>query len=209
MKIQLATPALMALLMVPAAWGQAASAPAGNAGPQRLAVINIQTAITNTSEGKQAAAELQSKYTPRQNEMENMRKQIEDLQTRLRTGQTTLSDEEKQRLAAEGDRLTRAYQRKQQELQDDGNEDQREVVDRIGRKMLQVIEKYSKDNNYALVVDVSGQNTPVVSWSPSVDITQDIVRLYDQAYPVKASSTAPAAKPAAPKPAAAQPKPQQ
>ena len=74
--------------------------------------------------------------------------------------------------------------------------------------MLQVIEKYSKDNNYALVVDVSGQNTPVVSWSPSVDITQDIVRLYDQANPVKASSAG-AAKPAAPKPAAAQPKPQQ
>jgi Skp family chaperone for outer membrane proteins len=139
--------------------------------------------------------------------MENMRKQIEDLQTRLRTGQTTLSDEEKQRLAAEGDRLTRAYQRKQQELQDDGNEDQREVVDRIGRKMLQVIEKYSKDNGFALVVDVSGQNTPVVSWSPSIDITQDIVRLYDQSFPVKASSNSTAPKPAAPKPAAAQPKP--
>lgn len=209
MKIRLAIPALMALLLVPAAWGQAGSAPAGNAAPTRLAVINIQTAITNTSEGKQASAELQSKYTPRQTEMENMRKQIEDLQTRLRTGQTTLSDEEKQRLAAEGDRLTRAYQRKQQELQDDGNEDQREVVDRIGRKMLQVIEKYSKDNGFALVVDVSGQNTPVVSWSPSIDITQDIVRLYDQSFPVKASSNSTAPKPAAPKPAAAQPKPQQ
>jgi outer membrane protein len=207
MKIQLATPALMALLMVPAAWGQAGSAPAGSAAPTKLAVINIQTAITNTSEGKQASAELQSKYSPRQNELENLRKQIEDLQTRLRTGQTTLSDEEKARLAAEGDRMTRAFQRKQQELQDDGNEDQREVVDRIGRKMLQVIEKYSKDNGLALVVDVSGQNTPVVSWSPSVDITQDIVRLFDQQFPVKAAS-APAPKPAAPKPAAT-PKPQQ
>jgi hypothetical protein len=35
-----------------------------------------------------------------------------------------------------------------------------------------------------------------------IDITQEIVRLYDQSYPVKASTTAPAApRPTAPKPA--------
>src|SRR5208282_1929657 len=98
------------------------------------------------------------KYTPRQTELENMRKQIEDLQTRLRTGATTLSDEEKQRLAAEGDRLTRSFQRKQQELQDDGNEDQREIVDRIGRKLLDIIDKYSKEAGYTVVFDISAQN---------------------------------------------------
>jgi outer membrane protein len=197
MKIRVALPALMVLLLVPAAWGQAGSAAApasGSAG--KVAVINIQTAITGTSEGKQAAAELQSKYTPRQTELDNMRKQIEDIQTRLRNGATTLSDEEKQRLAQEGDRLTRSFQRKQQELQDDGQEDQREVVDRIGRKMLDVIDKYSKENGYSVVFDISAQNTPVVYAANHIDITQDIVRLFDQAYPVRTGT--------APKPAAAQ-----
>ncbi|HXW16894.1 MAG TPA: OmpH family outer membrane protein [Candidatus Acidoferrales bacterium] len=206
MKISFAVPALMALLCGPAAFAQTAAPAATVSG--KVAVINVQTAITSTSEGKQAAAELQSKYTPRQTELDNMRKQIEDLQTRLRTGANTLSDEERARLAQEGDRLTRSFQRKQQELQDDGNEDQREVVDRIGRKMLDVIDKYSKENGYVVVFDISGQNTPVVYAANQIDITQEIVKLFDQAYPVKAASSTP--RQSTPRPAATQqPKPPQ
>jgi outer membrane protein len=206
MKISFAVPALMALLCGPVAFAQTAAPAATMSG--KVAVINVQTAITSTSEGKQAAAELQSKYTPRQTELDNLRKQIEDLQTRLRTGANTLSDEERARLAQEGDRLTRSFQRKQQELQDDGNEDQREVVDRIGRKMLDVIDKYSKENGYVVVFDISGQNTPVVYAANQIDITQEIVKLFDQAYPVKAASSTP--RPSTQRPAATQqPKPPQ
>jgi Skp family chaperone for outer membrane proteins len=203
MKMRVAIPALFALLLVPAAWGQTGSAAPAAGAAGRVAVINIQTAITGTSEGKQAAAELQSKYTPRQTELDNLRKQIEDIQTRLRNGATTLSDEEKGRLAQEGDRLTRSFQRKQQELQDDGNEDQREVVDRIGRKMLDVIDKYSKENGYAVVFDISAQNTPVVYAANHIDITQDIVKLFDQAYPVKTGTATP--RPATQRPATTTP----
>jgi outer membrane protein len=207
MKISLTVPTLAALLMIPAAYAQSnAPAVAG-----KVAVINVQTAITSTAEGKQAAAELQSKYAPRQTELDNLRKQIEDLQNRLRTGANTLSDEERNRLAQEGDRLTRSFQRKQQELQDDGNEDQREIVDRIGRKMLDVIDKYSKESGYVVVFDISGQNTPVVYAANQIDITQEIVKLFDQAYPVKAGAAA-TPRPSTQRPAGTQqpaPKPPQ
>src|SRR5277367_3908544 len=204
MKIRIALPALIALLMTSVAWGQGGAAAAGSAG--KVAVINIQSAITGTSEGKQAAAELQSQFTPRQNELDNLRKQIDDLQNRLRNGATTLSDEEKARLQRQGETLTRIFQRKQQEMQDDANDAQREVVDRIGRKMLEVIDKYSKENGYSVVFDISAQNTPVVYAANQNDITQDIVRLFDQAYPVKAAA---APRPASPKPAVPAAKPQQ
>src|SRR6202050_1304199 len=199
MKIRMIVPALAMLLFVPCLRAQNA-APAGGG---KVAVINIQTAITGTNEGKQAAADLQTKYNPRQAELDQTRKQIEDLQTRLRNGATTLSDEEKARLAQEGDRLTRSYQRKQQEFQEAGNEDEREIVDRIGRKMLDVIDKYSKENGYAVVFDISAQNTPVVYAANHIDITQDIVKLFDQAYPVKTGTTTPRAAP--PRPAATTP----
>jgi len=201
MKIRLAVPALAACLMVPAVWAQVSGAGAAAAMPQlKLAVINVQVAITSTAEGKQAAAELQSQFAPRQTELDNMRKQIEDLQTRLRTGSTTLSDDEKARLAREGDQMTRGYQRKQQESQDDFNDAQQEVVNRIGRKMMEVLDKYSKENGYVIVFDTSSQQTPVIYAANQIDMTQEIIRLYDQNYPVKqGSATTP--KPAAPKPA--------
>ena len=204
MKMRLALPALAAIfLMMPAARAQ--SSGASSQVPMKVGVINVQVAVTSTAEGKLAAAELQSQFAPRQTDLDNQRKQIDDMQTRLRTGQTTLSDEEKARLAREGDQLTRTYQRKQQEAQDDFNDAQQEIVNRIGGKLMTVLDKYSKENGYAVVFDTSSQQTPVIYASNQVDITQEIVRLYDQNYPVKAGATA---APATPKPAPrAAPKP--
>lgn len=203
MRIRYATSALAALLLVPAAWAQTAGAThaAEDAAPSKMAVINVQVAITSTAEGKLASAELQSQFAPRNSELETMRKQIEDLQGRLRTGATTLSDDEKARLSRQGDQLTRTFQRKQQEMQDDAQEAQQEVVNRIGRKMLEVLDRFSKENGYGVVIDVSAQNTPVIYNATQIDITQHIIKLYDQAYPVKSSATAapPKPRPAAPK----------
>jgi outer membrane protein len=187
MKIRLAVPALAAFLMVPAVWAQTGGAAA--AGAEKVGVIDVQVAITSTSEGKQAAAELQSQFAPRQTELTNMQKQMEDIQTRMRTGQTTLSDDEKARLAREGDQLQRSYQRKSQDAQDDFNEAQREIVDRIGRKMIDLLSKYSRDNGYSVILDRSGQSSPVIFAANSIDVTQEIIRLYDQTYPAKSGST--------------------
>jgi outer membrane protein len=206
MRIRLAILALAATLAGSAAWAQSGGAGAASAAGMKVGVINVQVAITSTSEGKQAAAELQSQFAPRQSELDGLRRQIEDIQTRLRTGASTLSDDEKSRLSREGDQLSRQFQRKQQDSQDDFNEAQREVVDRIGRKMIDVLDKYSKENGYGVIFDTSAQNTPVVYAANHIDVTQEIIRLYDQNYPVKAGAAKSAApKAAAPKPAPATP----
>lgn len=209
MKIRLAVPALAAFLMVPAVWAQG-----GATAPTKVGVIDVQVAITSTSEGKQAAAELQSKFAPRQTELANLQKQLEDIQTRLRTGANTLSDDERAKLSRDGENIQRSYQRKSQDAQDDFQQAQRDIVDSIGRKMIDVLTKYSHDNGYAVILDRSGQSTPVIYAANSTDVTQDIIRLYDQTYPAKASASSgssgastnrPAAsKPATPKPATPQ-----
>jgi hypothetical protein len=57
------------------------------------------------------------------------------------------------------------------------------------------------------VLDSSAQNTPILFASTNIDVTQDMVRLYDQAYPVKGGAPAATtpARPAAQKPAAQPP----
>ncbi len=207
----LALAALAAFSITPAVFAQAGGAarPAGEGSPNKIGVINIQIAITSTGEGKQATAELQVQFAARQAELETLNRQIEDVRNKLRAG-AMLSDEEKARLARQGDQWTRSLQRKQQELQDDSNEAQREVVDRIGNKMLQVIDVYSKQNNFALILDNS-QNSIVLNFSPQVDITQDIIRLFDQANPPVKTGATPAAtaptRPAQPRPQPQAPKP--
>src|SRR5467141_4299533 len=105
----------------------AQSAAPGSAAVGKLGVINVRQAIASTSEGKQAGAELQSQFAPRQSELEGLNKQINDLRQRMDAGGSKLSDEEKARLQREGEKLARQLQRKQDEYQEDVNAAQAEV----------------------------------------------------------------------------------
>jgi outer membrane protein len=152
----------------------------------KVGAINMRQA--STAEGKQASAQLESQFLARRKELESLNKQINDLQQRLASGANTLSDEEKTRLTLQGQRLTQQLERKQNEFQEDVNNAQSDVVNAIHRKLLDVVVRYAPSNGYSAILDNSSQNSPVLF--ASSDITQDIVRLYDQTYPVKGAAPA-------------------
>jgi len=197
--------ALALFCLAPVRGIHAQGAASAASAPSKIAVINIRNAIVATAEGKQAQAQLQSQFAPKQNELQALQKQIEELQRRMSEGARTLSDDEKAKLQREGELLSRRLQRGNDDLNEELNAAQGEIVDGIGRKMLEVLDRYSRENGYTAVLDTSAQGSPVVYGSSQSDITQEIVRLFDQAYPIKAGSGA--AAPAAPKPASPAPAP--
>ena len=201
--------ALAILLLAPLAGVRAQSTGgAAASNPAKIAVLNVRNAIVATAEGKQAQAQLQSQFAPKQNELQSTQKQIEDIQRRLNEGARTLSDDEKGKLQRQGELLTRRLQRDNDGLNEELNAAQGEIVDSIGRKMLDVLDRYARENGYSVVLDTSGQNSPILYASNQIDVTQEIVRLYDQAYPVKAGAAPATPKPTA-KPSAPPTKPHQ
>jgi len=198
MNVKRAMFAAAALLLVTAAqvYAQAGGAPAA-AAAQKIGILNVRQAVFSTAEGKLALAELQSQFAPRSSELDALRKQMETLQNRLNAESRTLSDEEKARLQRQGEVLSRQAQRKQQEFEEDAQAAQADVLERIARKMDDVMGRYARENNFTLVIDVSSQNV-VVFAAPQIDITQDIIKLYDQAFPVRAGTATPTSTPAQP-----------
>ena len=199
--------ALAAASLIGAASIVAQSAPssAGTASSTgKVGVLNVRQAIVATSEGKQASAELQGQFTSRQTELENLNKQLADISQRLQANGDKLSPEEANRLQRQGESLQKQLTRKKEDYQEDVNASQQEVIDRIGRKMMDVLDRYARENAYVAIFDSSAQGAPIYV-SNGIDVTADIVKLYDQAYPAKASATT--AKPAASKPASTTPKP--
>src|SRR5258705_10605021 len=192
--------ALAAASLIGAASLVAQTAPnsAGSAISGKVGVLNVRQAIVATSEGKQASSELQGQFTSRQTELENLNKQLADISQRLQANGDKLSPEEAARLQRQGEALQKQLQRKKEDYQEDVNASQQDVIDRIGRKMMDVLDRYARENGYATVFDTSAQTSPIIYASNQVDVTQDIIKLYDQAYPVKAAATT---KPAAAKPA--------
>jgi outer membrane protein len=166
-------------------------------GPQgKIGLINIQQAILATGEGKQAMDELQKKYEPRRQQLQRDQDAINQLTDQLQKQSATLSDEEASRLRRELDRKQSQFKREQEDAQSDFQADNQDVGNRIGQKMVRVINDYAQKNGYELVMDPSQIN--IFYAAKGIDITEPIVRLYDQANPVAASaaSASPAAKPA-------------
>jgi outer membrane protein len=193
--------AFAAVLAVPAARAQAQANPATAAHPEKIAVISLTEAIGGTAEGKQASQQLSAQFAPRRNELTSISKQVQDIQQRLQAGQTTLSDDAKAELQRQGTELQRRGQREQQDLQEDEQDASQEAINRIGGKMMPIIDKYAQQHGYSVVlsIDAGAQASPVVYASNGVNITQEIVKLYDAAYPAKSAAPA-AARPGAGKP---------
>ena len=182
--------------------GVAALAQAQGQVPTKIAVINVQTAILSTKDGQRAAADLQTAFNPRQQDLEKKQADLTALQDQLRKGSATMSEEAKTKLMRDIDATTTRVNRDRQDASSDLDEAQGKIMQELGGKMMAVLEKYAVQNGYAVVLDVSNQQTPVLWAASAVEITNDIVKLYDQAYP--GTAAAPAAKPpAAVKPPAA------
>jgi outer membrane protein len=169
----------------------------------KVAAINIQAAILGTKDGQKAAAELEAKTQPKKRELTQKQNDINALQDQLNKGQNTLSDSAKNDLYKSIEAKKKNLQRDMEDAQADLQEDQNKLLQALGQKIVAVIERYARDNGYTMVVDVGTPNTPVIYASPSVEITKEVIELYD-----KSTAAASAPAPAAPKPAApAAPKP--
>jgi len=193
MKMRFLAALLVALCVGPAAVAQINMHQPGQLTlPAKIGVVNLRVAILGTAEGKQAAAQFQVQFASRYAELQKLQSQIEEDQTRLRNGQATLADHAKDELSEQIALMERSYQRRVQDVQDDATDAQQEIADRIGRRMVSLLNNYSADNGYALVLDSSSPQTPVLFAANEIDLTQQLIVLYDRSYPVKATESNPA-----------------
>jgi outer membrane protein len=159
----------------------------------KVAVINMQQAVLGTAEIKKASADLEAKYKPRQDDIERVRKELEDIQQKLRSGGSTMSPQAASDLNIQGQRKQRDLQRMSQDLQDEVDAERNDILSASGRKMQAVVRKLADERGYDVVIDIGS----IIFFKPALDITTDAIAAFDKAYPVAAA--APAAAPPATK----------
>ncbi len=174
----------------------AAGAAAAQTHPTRIAVIHIQNALIATKEGQKAAADLTAKFEPKKKTLEGKQAEIATLQNELSKGSNTMAEAKRLSLTRDIDAKNKSLQRDYQDFNDELEQEQGRVLNDLGQRIMVVIDKYSKDNNFAVVVDISSPQTPVLWAANSLDITKEIVDLYDK----NAPSAAPVAPVSAVKP---------
>lgn len=184
MRSQLTVLPVLALACGLSAWAQAPQ--------QKFAIINMQQVILGTKDGQQAVVELKAKFAPKEAEFQKRAEDLQRKQDELRKTENTISDEKKAALTRDIDSMTKSLQRDTDDAREDVNQEQQKVLNVLGGKIMQVLNKYASDKQYTMVFDVSGTPNNILFASSAIDITREIITLYD------ANAPAPVAKPAAP-----------
>jgi len=147
----------------------------------KVAVVNIQAAVFATAEVKKADALMQAQFKPRQDEIENLRKEMESLSNQLQSGKLTAQQEGD--VTALAKRKQTEFQRKQDDFNADVQAFRDDVLQKSANKMQAVVKKLAEDKGIDLVVEASG----AIYFKPTMDITVDATAAYDKANPVAAA----------------------
>jgi outer membrane protein len=157
-----------------------AAASLGVAGAQtKVGVINSQQAVFGTAEFKKWRTDAETRFKPRQDQLQKLQKELSDIQAQLQSGK--LNQQGEAELTAQGQRKQREGTRLQQDYQEDLDREQNEALQRMGGHMKELVTKLAEEKGLDVVIDAA--NT--VFFKPALDLTADAVAAYDKAYPVK------------------------
>jgi outer membrane protein len=162
-------------------------------------VIAFQVAVGQTNEFQRNFADLQKKWDPKRQELKKLSDDVDASTKALQTQGTTLTDAERASRAKAIDDKKKQLDRSAEDAQKDFQQELQELYSGTATKVYDVLSNYAKENGYTLVLDVAGQQTPILYAMPTTDITKAII----EAYNVK--SGVPAPPPAAPAPAGTTP----
>ena len=181
--------------------GASLAASAQTSAPTKVGTINIQQAIVNTAEGQKAIKELEEKSAPKKKDLDKLQSEIAALRDQLSKMGSVGSEEQKRKLMAEIDQKTKSFNRQMEDAQAELDQDQNRLLNELGGRMLAVLDKYASANGFAVILDISSQQTPVLYAANGIDVTREVVDLYNK----NAAAAPAAAKPAAGAPATGAP----
>ena len=193
-----------------AAPASAPAAPTTVAAMTKVGIINIQGAILASNEGRRDLEALDKKFDPKRTELQNLNKEIEDLKKQLNTQGDKMNEDARGNLVRTLETKQKAMQRSSEDAQNEYQQQQAEIAQRILQKMAPVIDKFAKDNQFGVLMDVSQPwpQGPVLWFGAAADVTHQVVDLYNAqsgvAAPASTSSSSgkPTSGTTAPKPIA-------
>ncbi len=147
--------------------------------PAKVAIINAQKAVADTQDIKKAQATLEAKYKPRQQAIESLQRELQNIQQQINA--PNIAPDREAQLRLDGTQKQKQLQRLSEDLQSDVNAERQDVLGRAGRQMSDVVKKIAEQRGIDIVVDV----TNTVYYRPALDITADATAAYDKAYPPK------------------------
>jgi outer membrane protein len=151
--------------------------PAHAAGDEKFAYVDLQRALEETNDGKAAKTKLKADFDKKQKELdekqEELKKMKEGLDKKAALMKPDALQKEQQDFQQRFVQLQETYARLQRDLA--GKE--QEATHGILQKLQLVVQKIAERDHFVMVFE---RSSSVVWGQPSLDITNEVIRLYNQ-----------------------------
>ncbi len=143
----------------------------------RIGVVNSQEVLEKSLEGKRALATLQEKDKANQDKIAKLDEEIRQLETKLNTQRLTLTNEAILQLSSDLEKKRTDRKRLAEDALRELQDLQRRLFQKVQSELLPIIETIGKEKNLEIIFDLA--NSGAIYFSPSVDLTDEVIRRYD------------------------------
>jgi outer membrane protein len=171
------------------------NAPGMGGSHQKVAVIMFQAAVARTNEGERDFQNLEKKFEPKNVQLKKQNDAITALKKQLQAQSKTLTAAQRQEKVNEINEKEKALQQQVQDARSEFQNEMGTTFNTLAKKVGAVMTAYAQQHGYSVVLDASGQGSPVLWASPTTDITKAVIAAYNK------KSGVPAPPPPAPTPA--------
>ncbi len=144
----------------------------------KVGYVDMQKAITETSEGKKAKEKLEKEFKDKQADLKKMEEDLKNMSKDLEKKALVLSDDVKAKKQQELQEQMMKYREIVGKSQVDIQKKERDLTLPIVTKLRDIIEKIAKAEEYSMILEKSEQS---VLWAQKdLDLTDRIVKEFEK-----------------------------
>jgi len=139
--------ARLGILLATAVW----TAPAA-AADYKIGYVNIQRVVQGSEEAQQARGTLEQEVKERQAELEEKRKRVNELQSKLEDQGSLMSEEQKKETQSQLEEAMREFRQLQRKAQQDLDTQKNQVLQDIYDDVSQIVSRIGEEEDYDLIL---------------------------------------------------------
>ncbi len=153
----------------------------------KIGFVDSLAVLYGTQEGQQEIARVEQFIEEKQKEYDSRLEELGKQQQQFQAQQRTLNPQTQAEMQRKLENEDRALRRFQEDIQLEMNTRREDLLGKVGEKIQGIINEYAQKQNFGAIFLRSEAQVYV---APSLDFTQEIIRLYNERYPVSEEESA-------------------
>ncbi|HZD51348.1 MAG TPA: OmpH family outer membrane protein [Silvibacterium sp.] len=142
--------------------------------------VNFNAVVLQTAEAQRDLGALQTKFAPRQAQLQALNNEIDSLRKQLTDPAAKLTDAERALRTQTLDSKEKQLQREAEDFRSDSEGESQQVYQRIAQKVYAFLQTYAQQQGYSAVIERGSDASPIVWYAAAnMDITDQLIKAYN------------------------------